>query len=112
MKDQLINANSSPLIALERAGYQHLFSALFSQILIPPAVRSEVFGSNPSRRLAISLGLPVIGTLGILLRSKDRGLISEIRPIMEVLQNQGFHISERLFEGITQASGEVIRSRN
>jgi predicted nucleic acid-binding protein len=60
----------------------------------------------PARRFAIALGLPVIGTLGLLLRSKEQGLIPLVRPLLEDLQNQEFHISERLFIGILVAAGE------
>jgi predicted nucleic acid-binding protein len=60
----------------------------------------------PARRLATSLGLPIIGTLGLLLRAKKKGVILAVRPLMEDLQARDFHISERLFEGILAAAGE------
>jgi predicted nucleic acid-binding protein len=59
-----------------------------------------------ARRLAISLSLPVIGTLGILLRAKRLGLISIVRPLLEALQDHGFHISGRVLDGILVAAGE------
>jgi len=61
-----------------------------------------------ARRLAISLGLSPIGTLGLLLRAKRQGLISRVRPFMEALQEQEFYISERLFTGILVAAGEDV----
>ncbi|HXV42390.1 MAG TPA: DUF3368 domain-containing protein [Anaerolineae bacterium] len=60
----------------------------------------------PARRLAISLGLPIIGTVGLLLRAKKKGLVATVRPLLEDLQAQDFRISERLFEGILTAAGE------
>jgi predicted nucleic acid-binding protein len=59
-----------------------------------------------ARRMATSLGIPVIGTLGLLLRAKKRGLIREVRPLVEALQSQGFRISERVLSGILAAAGE------
>lgn len=151
---KVVVANSSPFIALERIGYLYLLPALLEKVNIPPAVRQEVFGSDPvpawveevslrqpmaplmiamrlgpgereavalamelradelvlddlpARRLAISLGIPVIGTLGLLLRAKKRGLIQEVGLLLEALQAQGFHISGRVFSSILTAAGE------
>jgi predicted nucleic acid-binding protein len=61
-----------------------------------------------ARRLATSLGLTPIGTLGLLLRAKRHNLIPHVRPLMEALQAQEFHISERLFTGILTAAGEDV----
>ncbi|MCX7854680.1 MAG: DUF3368 domain-containing protein [Anaerolineae bacterium] len=129
---------------------------LVEKVCIPPAVRGEVFGSEPlpawveeialrqpvaplmvamrlgpgereavalsielraderilddlpARRLAVSLGIPVIGTLGLLLRARKRGLIREVRPLLEALRAQGFHMSGRVFSSILAAAGEEI----
>lgn len=155
MKERLVVANSSPLIALDRIGQLHLLPALWGQIHIPPAVRQEVFGPNaapdwiaetalrqpaaarissarlgpgereaialalelgaaeiiiddlPARRLAYTLGVPVIGTLGLLLRAKKHGLLPAIRPLVDALQNHEFRAATRLIEGILAAAGEV-----
>ncbi len=49
---------------------------------------------NPGRKTAISLGLNVIGVLGVLLISKRRGLIITIKPLMDDLTSQaGFRIN-------------------
>lgn len=48
----------------------------------------------------------MIGTLGLLLRAKKRGLIQEVRLLLEALQAQGFHISGRVFSSILTAAGE------
>jgi hypothetical protein len=39
-----------------------------------------IVDERPARRLAASLGLAVIGTIGLLLAAKDRGLLAKIRP--------------------------------
>jgi len=59
-----------------------------------------------ARRLAQSLGLSIIGSLGLLLRAKDAGLIPAVRPLMLAMQSDEFHIAENLFEGILKAAGE------
>ena len=44
-----------------------------------------ILDERPARRLAGALGLPVIGTLGLLLKAKRLGLISELKPQLEAL---------------------------
>ena len=57
-----------------------------------------------ARRLASQLRLTVVGTLGLLLKAKEAGLIPSIRPKLEALRTLPFHISPRLQEDIlTQA---------
>ena len=61
---------------------------------------------RPARRLAAVLGLKVTGTLGILLAAKQRGLVEQIKPLLEALMNHDFRVSEALFEQILQRAGE------
>jgi hypothetical protein len=57
-----------------------------------------------ARRLASQLRLAVVGTLGLLLKAKEAGLIPSIRPKLEALRSLPFHISPHLRENIlTQA---------
>jgi predicted nucleic acid-binding protein len=65
-----------------------------------------VLDDMAARRLAQTLHVPVIGSVGMLLRAKVKGLISEVRPLMESMQQAEFHISERVFKGILTAAGE------
>ena len=59
-----------------------------------------------ARHLAAVLGLSVMGTLGLLLRAKAAGLISEIRPSLDALRALPFHISPRLYAGVLASAGE------
>ena len=59
-----------------------------------------------ARRLAQSLEIPIIGSLGLLLRAKQRGLVVVVRPLLEAMQSNDFRISEDLFTGILVAAGE------
>lgn len=60
-----------------------------------------------ARRHATRLGLQVTGTLGILLRGKREGLISEIRPLLETLIAGGIYLSESLIAQVLVMAGEV-----
>lgn len=60
-----------------------------------------------ARRIAEALGVPVIGTLGVLLAAKRRGKVDAIRPLMEALQQQGFWIARALVDRVIAAAGEM-----
>lgn len=62
----------------------------------------------PGRRAAISLGLRVTGTLGVLLQAKESHLIPAIRPLIEQLQVSGFYADEDLVLRVLESAGESI----
>ncbi len=50
------------------------------------------------RRCAKALGVPVIGTLGVVLRGKRLGLIEAARPVISALRHVGLYVSDQLVE--------------
>ena len=58
------------------------------------------------RRCAAVLNIPVRGTLGIILVAKQRGVISEVRPVMESLVREGMYLSRRIVDEILGLAGE------
>ena len=59
--------------------------------------RRVVLDDQPARRLARDLGLPVIGTEGVLLTAKLLALLTDVRPHLEALVAGGFHVGPELF---------------
>jgi len=59
-----------------------------------------------ARRVAGTLGLRVVGTLGVLLAAKRKGLIVELRPLLDQLLHQGFWIAPRLVKQALITAGE------
>jgi uncharacterized protein len=59
------------------------------------------------RRKVTELGLNKIGTVGILLKAKQMGLLPHIRPDLERLRQQGFSISQRVIDAVLQQAGEL-----
>lgn len=59
-----------------------------------------------ARRCAALLGVPVRGTLGIVLAAKRRGLLAEARPVMEDLIRGGMYLSRRVLERALRRVGE------
>ena len=49
-----------------------------------------------ARRCAATLGIPVRGTLGLILTAKKRGVIPEARPVLEKLRQSGMYLSDRI----------------
>jgi len=58
------------------------------------------------RRKLTQLNIPKIGTLGILLKAKQLGLISDIKPEIETLQKTGFSISPLVVREVLKMAGE------
>lgn len=58
------------------------------------------------RRKLDPLGMAKIGTLGLLLKAKQIGLLSAIRPAVERLHRQGFSISQAIMAAMLMEAGE------
>jgi predicted nucleic acid-binding protein len=55
-----------------------------------------IIDEKKGRRIAQELNIKIIGTLGIILKAKENGLISSIEDILEKLENADFRISPSL----------------
>ncbi|WP_129677156.1 DUF3368 domain-containing protein [Candidatus Chloroploca sp. Khr17] len=58
------------------------------------------------QRRAIHNGLNVVGTQGILIQAKRRGLLGPLRPVLDQLQRLPFHMSEQLYSEVLRQVGE------
>lgn len=58
------------------------------------------------RKIAIAHGLSPIGTIGILLQAKKRGIIREVRSELDILIANHRRISPNLYEKALQLAGE------
>ena len=59
-----------------------------------------------ARRHAKYLGLTVTGTVGVLLRAKSAGIITELTPILDNLIQNNFYISDNLYCEVLSIAGE------
>jgi predicted nucleic acid-binding protein len=63
---------------------------------------------SAGRRKADALGLKIIGTVGILLRAKQRGRLPEIGPLIDELRNGlGFFLSDTFTAEVLKRANEV-----
>ena len=59
-----------------------------------------------ARRMANAIGIPVVGTLGILLQAKMLGRIPAVRPILLAMTQMGFRVSADLLRAVISHAGE------
>jgi predicted nucleic acid-binding protein len=59
-----------------------------------------------ARKLAAKLGLTIIGTLGILLKAKQTGLITLLKPVLEQIEKTNFRTTTLLIDTILRDAGE------
>ena len=65
-----------------------------------------ILDEQPARRLAKSLGLRVIGTVGLLMAAKERGLLAKVRPELDRLLAVRFFLDQDLYDRIIAQVGE------
>ncbi|WP_201747953.1 DUF3368 domain-containing protein [Chitinophaga vietnamensis] len=59
-----------------------------------------------ARKVANKLHLNYTGTLGILLKAKQSGLLKALRPLLERIQATNFRFSKNVFEELLKIAGE------
>jgi predicted nucleic acid-binding protein len=65
-----------------------------------------IIGDLAGRRCAAFLGIPVRGTLGIVLTAKQRGYIPAARPVIEDLVRSGLYLSRQILDEALKRVGE------
>jgi predicted nucleic acid-binding protein len=80
--------------------------AAATTLAIRLGARAVLLDERRGRRIAQARGLPVVGTLGVLLAAKQAGLLREIRPIVDAMIAQGRRISSALRDQALAAAGE------
>jgi predicted nucleic acid-binding protein len=59
-----------------------------------------------ARRCAAAIGVPVRGTLGLVLAAKRRGLVPLARPLMERMRQSGMYLSDDVLDKALALVGE------
>ena len=151
--------NTTPLIALADIGQLDLLRNLYTEVMIPSAVNSEIISEpartlvsaadwikiksigvkaqkssfssrlhsgeievillaqeneadllimddNAAKKTAKFLGFTVTGTMGVLLRAKREGLITEVKPLPERLIEDGLFVSPTVQNYVLKQAGE------
>jgi len=105
IEQRALSQNIGPLIleaSLGRGESEAISLALELDALL------MILDDRPARRLAQSLSLPVVGTLGILLLAKRKHLLPALKPCLEELSRFDFRIAPALYEQVLEAAGESL----
>lgn len=70
------------------------------------SARLVIINERRGRRYAKRLGLPLTGTLGVLLAAKDAGLISLVKPLLTELVRKGLFVEQELITKVVTLAGE------
>jgi len=65
-----------------------------------------IVDDNAAKKTAKFLGFPVTGTMGVLLRAKREGLITEVKPLLEWLIEDGLFVSPPVKNYVMEQAGE------
>ena len=60
--------------------------------------RLVIIDERKARGEARRIGLPVKGTIGILVEAKEKGLVDAIKPLLETLQAKGMYLEQSLID--------------
>ena len=111
--------NSTPLIELCHVNQLTVLKQLYGEITIPKAMfKSQlhdgevevmilameqkadvvVIDDQNAKKYAKYLELPVTGTLGVLMKAKQKGYLSELKPVLDVMAQNGIYIKPSLVE--------------
>lgn len=67
---------------------------------------TAVVDDGAARRCAQGFGIPVIGTLGVLVVAKKEGHLDRVRPAIGALRRAGLYVGEAVVNQVLQMAGE------
>lgn len=70
-------------------------------------IQYVIIDEKPARRLADTLMLNSIGTVGLLLVAKKKGRITEVKSYLDGMISNHFRISENLYKYALSQAGEL-----
>lgn len=65
-----------------------------------------IIDDNAARKTAVYLGLPLTGTVGVLLRAKAEGLVPKVMPIVDNMEQNGLYYGPQLKEWVRNQAKE------
>lgn len=77
-------------------------------IALAKEIRADliILDDDKARKVAISEGLRVTGLLILLIWAKEKGVIKKVKPLIDKLKEEGFFISEDLYQNVIQKAEE------
>jgi len=128
----VIIGDSSALIALAVVDKLELLEKLYKECYVPQAVYDEVtklglgigeleaitlykqldadillIDDERAKKYAIINDVKVIGSLGILIKAKERGYIDAVKPLLEKILDSEVYISQKLIAKVLRLCNEA-----
>lgn len=72
-----------------------------------PKADLVIIDDNAAKKTAKYLGLTVTGTLGVLIKAKQSGIISSVKNAITKIQSNGFYINENIIKLALKQVGEL-----
>ncbi|WP_299291499.1 DUF3368 domain-containing protein [uncultured Mucilaginibacter sp.] len=93
---------------LQEEFYQYVDPGEASAIALASEVSCDyiILDDLAARKLAKKLGLTIMGTVGVLLSAKQKGIVPLFRPYLDLIQQTNFRLSQQLAEEFIRAAGE------
>jgi len=98
-----VDVVSSPRVAAWDLGAGE--TAVLSHALVTPPLRA-VIDDMDARRCARTLGIPMLGTGGLLVLAKRRGLLTAVGDGIEKLRDSGLWLSDDIVRILKTQAGE------
>lgn len=67
---------------------------------------TAVIDDRSARRCAKALGVPVIGTFGVIIRAKQRGLLASAQPVIRSIVDAGLYYDDAAIRTLLSSIGE------
>lgn len=86
----------------------HLHGGESEVVVLAEALRADlvIVDESAARAELAQRGLAFIGTVGVLMTAKSRGLITALKPELDQLRACGFRLSDRVYRTCLAAVGE------
>jgi hypothetical protein len=97
--------NPNRLLAFKSYGVSQADTTVIS-LAIEQEADLVIIDDKRLRRLAKEMGLPVVGSGGILLQAKRKGIITEVKDKLDFIIGYGARIAEPLYHQILKSAGE------
>jgi len=71
-----------------------------------PLLIDDFAGRQEARRLNI----PILGSVGLLLEAKRQGVISQVKPLLDALVQDGFRLAQEIYLEVLRRANELGRT--
>ena len=58
------------------------------------------------RRIAEAYGIPAVGSIGVLIQAKKRGIIEAVKPDLDAIRQAGLRMNDHLYAQAMRLAGE------